>query len=65
MHTHATVNRRSYDDDRRNELCTYKIDSLNVKHFAYYFSQIDISRRRRLRRKKWAHTGASETSSEK
>lgn len=29
----------------RNELCSDKIDSLNVKHFAYYFSQIDMSRR--------------------
>lgn len=29
----------------QNELCSDKIDSLNVKHFAYYFSQIDMSRR--------------------
>lgn len=50
--THATVNGRA-SRDRENELCTYKIDSLNVKHFAYYFSRIDMSRRLcRTQRKK-------------
>lgn len=54
--THATVNGRA-SRDRENELCTYKIDSLNVKHFAYYFSRIDMSRRLcRTQRKKKNHT---------